>query len=133
MLLDETIKKFKSHVSPCRWIRKSEVKDLRNPVTNAVVSLAIETARSGYGALIFCSNRKGCETLALLISRAMPHSDDVASGITEQRRDVLSELRSLPIGIEDTLEKTVMKGVAFHRRFSTILALLNIADFTSPL
>ena len=132
VLLDETIKKFKSHVASRRWIRKSEVKDLRNPVTNVVVSLAIETARSGYGALIFCSNRKGCETLALLISRAMPRSDDVAGEIMEQRRDVLSELRSLPIGIEDTLGKTVMKGVAFHRGSTTIPALLNIAEISSP-
>ena len=115
-LLDETIKKFKSQVSSPRWIRKSEVKDLRDPVTNVVVSLAIETARSGYGALIFCSNRRGCETLAMLISRAMPHGNDVAEGIMEQRRDVLSELRSLPIGIEETLGKTVTKGVAFHRK-----------------
>lgn len=113
--MDEAIKEFKSQVYSSREIKKSKFQELKNPLTNAVVSLSVETARSGYGALIFCSNRKGCETLALLISRAMPLSDDVPDRTMEQRRDILSELRSLPIGIDETLGKTVMRGVAFHR------------------
>ena len=109
----EVTRKFKSRMTPIRWIRESGFKELQNPVTNAVVSLAIETAKAGFGALIFCSNRKGCETLARLVSRA--RREDVSNQALEQRKEVLAELRSLPIGIDETLGKTVMRGVAFHR------------------
>ena len=111
---DEVVRKFKSRMTPNRWVNKSGFKELQNPVTNVVVSLAIETAKAGFGALIFCSNRKGCETLARLVSRA--RGEDISSQVFEQRKEVLAELRSLPIGIDETLSKTVMKGVAFHRR-----------------
>ena len=114
--VEEIIPMFQSQVLPNRWIRKSDFKELQNPVTNAVISLAIETAMAGYGALIFCSNRKGCESLATLVSRAMPSGDNILPGALEAREDVLSELRSLPIAIDETLGKTVMRGVAFHRR-----------------
>ena len=111
---DEVIKKFKSRMTPVRWISKSGFKELQNPVTNVVVSLAVETAKAGFGALIFCSNRKGCETLARLISRA--RGEDISNQVLEQRQEVLAELRSLPIGIDETLGRTVMMGVAYHRR-----------------
>lgn len=112
---DKLIKQFKSQTAATGSIQKSDYKDLQAPVTNVVVSLAIETARAGYGALIFCSHRKGCESLATLMSRAMPSSDETPDHVLDNRKDVLAELRSLPIGIEETLGKTVMKGVAFHR------------------
>ena len=110
---DEVTKKFKSRMTPVRWISESRFKELQNPVANVVVSLAIETAKAGFGALIFCSNRKGCETLARLVSRAKV--EDISDQVLEQRKEVLAELRSLPIGIDETLARTVMRGVAFHR------------------
>ena len=109
-----------SNVSPTRVIQHSEHSELRNPLTNAVISLAIETAKASYGALIFCSGRQGCQSTALLVSEAMPGLLDVDVKLLDRRKDVISELRSLPVGLDDTLDKTVMKGVAFHHAGLTI-------------
>ena len=107
-------------VSPARVIQTSEHNELRNPLTNAVVSLAVETAKGGYGALIFCSGRQGCQSTASLVSEAMPVLSDVDEKLLDRRKDVVSELRSLPVGLDDTLDKTVMKGVAFHHAGLTV-------------
>ena len=88
-------------------------------MSNAVVSLAIETAAAGYGALIFCGGRQGCQSMAALVSEAMPCGLDIDDGILDKRKDVISELRSLPVGLDETLAKTIIKGVAFHRLVST--------------
>lgn len=109
-----------SDVSPTRVIQPSEHNELRNPMTNAVVSLAIETAKAGYGALIFCSGRQGCQSTASLVSEAMPALSDVDEKILDRRKDVIGELRSLSVGLDDTLDKTVMKGVAFHHAGLTV-------------
>lgn len=109
-----------SAVSSIRVIHTSEHNELRNPVTNAVVSLAIETAKAGYGALIFCSGRQGCQSTASLVSEAMPALSDVDEKLLDRREDVVSELRSLPVGLDDTLDKTVMRGVAFHHAGLTV-------------
>ena len=109
-----------SGVSPTRVIQISEHNELRNPLTNAVISLAIETANAGYGALIFCSGRQGCQSTASLVSEAMPVLSEVDKKLLDRRKDVISELRSLPVGLDDTLEKTVMKGVAFHHAGLTV-------------
>lgn len=109
-----------SAVSSIRVIHTSEHNELRNPVTNAVVSLAIETAKAGYGALIFCSGRQGCQSTASLVSEAMPALSDVDEKLLDRREDVISELRSLPVGLDDTLDKTVMRGVAFHHAGLTV-------------
>lgn len=109
-----------SVVSPTRVIQSSEHDELRNPLTNAVVSLAIETAKAGYGALIFCSGRQGCQSTASLVSEAMPVLSDVDEEMLGRRKDVISDLRSLPVGLDDTLDKTVMKGVAFHHAGLTV-------------
>lgn len=82
---------------------------------NAVVSLAIETVKGGYGALVFCSGRQGCQIDALLISEAMPPATEVDMDVLDRRKQVLTELRSLPVGLDSSLEKTIPRGVAFHR------------------
>lgn len=109
-----------SGVSPSRVIQPSGHKELINPLTNAVVSLAIETAKAGYGALIFCSGRQGCQSTASLVGEAMPVLSDVDEKTLDRRKDVISDLRSLPVGLDDTLDKTVMKGVAFHHAGLTV-------------
>ena len=109
-----------SGVSPNRVIQPSEHNELRNPMTNAVVALAIETAKAGYGALIFCSGRQGCQSTASLVSEAMPAISEVDEKVLDRRKDVIGELRSLSVGLDDTLDKTVMKGVAFHHAGLTI-------------
>ena len=109
-----------SNVSPTRVIQNSEHSELKNPLTNAVISLAVETAKASYGALIFCSGRQGCQSTALLVSEAMPALFDVDVKLLDRRKDVISELRSLPVGLDDTLDKTVMKGVAFHHAGLTV-------------
>ena len=109
-----------SSVSPIRVIQPSEHNELRNPLNNAVISLAIETAKAGYGALIFGSGRQGCQSTASLVSEAMPHLSNVDDKMLDRRKDVISELRSLPVGLDDTLGTTVMKGVAFHHAGLTV-------------
>ena len=103
-----------SGITPTRRVECSGHNDLRNPVLNAVVSLAIETATAGYGALIFCSGRQGCQSTALLVSKAMPGSADVDFAKLDKRKDVISDLRSLPVGLDETLGQTIIRGVAFH-------------------
>ncbi|TGO27917.1 hypothetical protein BPAE_0035g00610 [Botrytis paeoniae] len=71
---------------PHRRIQTSQHKELSNPLINSVVALANETARSGYGVLVFCSN------------------DAI----------FLSNLRDTSSGLDQVLEKTVLMGVAFH-------------------
>lgn len=99
---------------PCRTIAPSEHAEFKSPLVNAAVALATETARSGYGALVFCSSRKGTETDATIIAQAMPDIHEIAADLMEMRRDLLSELRSCPAGLDPTLEKTVPFGVGFH-------------------
>jgi replicative superfamily II helicase len=101
---------------PRRLILPSSHKELQKPEMNAVVSLATETVKAGYGALVFCRSRQGCQTDALLISEAMPPASEVDMNILDRRKQVLTELRSLPVGLDSSLEKTIPRGVAFHRR-----------------
>lgn len=99
-------------IHPVRQIQESDHSQLRNATVNAVVALAIETATAGFGALVFCSGRQGCQTTAALIADAMPCENDEA--IIDRRKDIISELRSLSVGLDETLEKTIIHGVAFH-------------------
>ncbi|KAK8089568.1 DNA polymerase theta subunit [Apiospora hydei] len=97
-----------------RLIRPSDHKEFKDPVLNAVVALANETVRSGYGVLIFCSSRPGCESDARLIARVLPDLYEIDQSISEQRSDLLGELRSLPTGLDPSLADTIPFGVAFH-------------------
>lgn len=92
----------------------SDAKELQDPVLNAVVALANETARAGYGVLVFASSRAGCEADALIISRVMPLLNEVNTDVQERRADLLGDLRSLPGGLDPILEQTISYGVAFH-------------------
>ncbi|RKF57540.1 DNA polymerase theta [Golovinomyces cichoracearum] len=100
--------------SPCRIIKPSESKELKNPLVNSVVSLANETARAGYGVLVFCSSRMGCERNAKLISLVMPPVAEVDHMVMEDRINLLTNLRSTSVGLDHILEKTIPSGVAFH-------------------
>lgn len=95
-------------------IAASDAKELQDPVLNAVVALASETARAGYGVLVFASSRAGCESDALIISRVMPPFHEWNTDIQEKRTDLLGDLRSLPGGLDPILEQTITNGVAFH-------------------
>ncbi|POS71213.1 DNA polymerase theta subunit [Diaporthe helianthi] len=109
-------------------IAASDAKELQDPVLNAVVALASETARAGYGVLVFASSRAGCETDALIISRAMPPLQDWDTDVQEKRADLLGDLRSLPGGLDPTLEQTINNGVAFHHAGLTTEERNLIAD-----
>lgn len=97
---------------------------------NAVVSLASETARAGYGALVFASSRYGCEYDARWIARVMPTQDELDPDLVEKRVDLLAELRSLGTGLDPVLEETVPMGVAFHRKSVCVAVNTSTDDFT---
>jgi replicative superfamily II helicase len=81
-----------------------------------MVSLAIETATAGFGALVFCGSRLACQMNAQLISEAMPSPSTLDPDLLERRLDLLAELGSLPCGLDPVFQKTIIKGVAFHRK-----------------
>ncbi|KAK0731602.1 P-loop containing nucleoside triphosphate hydrolase protein [Lasiosphaeris hirsuta] len=112
--LDARTQATQSSVLPMRTISPSDHKELKDPVTNAVVALANETARAGYGVLVFSSSRAGCESDAVLISRVLPALHDAPTAVQERRLDLLGDLRSLSSGIDPKLEQTIPAGVAFH-------------------
>lgn len=101
----------------CRIISPSEHGPLRSPLVNAVVALTSETVRLGYGVLVFCSSRMGCEQNAALLSEVMPALDQLDGTVREARLEVLSDLRNTTVGLDPSLEKTVPSGVAYHRKF----------------
>lgn len=106
---------------PCRLIDRSPHHQLHGTMANAMVALALETASASYGALIFCHARHVCQTNALLLADAMPSEEEVAAEeggeeILEARRDIVAGLQTVPAGLDPVLAKTVVRGVAFHRR-----------------
>lgn len=105
-----------SSIEATRTISPSGDKEIKTTLVNAVVSLANETARAGYGALVFCSSRAGAERDAELISRVLPRPTEVGRDIMDKRMDLLSDLRSTVAGLDETLAKIVLSGVAFHRK-----------------
>ncbi|KAF5684821.1 DNA polymerase theta subunit [Fusarium denticulatum] len=119
-----------AHMRPIRRIEPSTHKELRDPVLNAVVTLAHETAVAGFGALVFAGSRGMCESDARWISRAMPQPHELKADVVDRRMDLLGELRSLNTGVDPVLEETVLYGVAFHHvsRFGR-LRLTNISDY----
>ncbi|KAH7170636.1 hypothetical protein EDB81DRAFT_753132 [Dactylonectria macrodidyma] len=100
--------------SPIRRIEPSTHKEFRDPVLNSVVTLAHETASTGYGALVFAGSRGVCEADARWISRVMPPLHEMDPVLVEKRMDLLEELRSLNTGLDPVLGETVLFGVAFH-------------------
>jgi DNA polymerase theta len=106
-------------LSPHRIIEPSTYRVLANATANAMVSLAVETATAGYGALVFCGSRHACQTNSVLISDAMPPPSDVDPELLDKRLDLLAELQSLPCGLDPVFQATIIKGVAFHREYLT--------------
>lgn len=107
--------------SPTRTIQPPVSKELKDPVLNAVVALANETVRSGYGVLIFSGSRLGCEADARIVSRVVPNADEVDESVAEKRADLLGDLRSLPSGLDPVFAETIPCGVAFHREYLPLL------------
>ncbi|OKL59679.1 hypothetical protein UA08_05271 [Talaromyces atroroseus] len=101
-------------VPPCRLVDPSPFKELSNPTANVMVSLAVETATAGFGALVFCGSRQACQMNAQLISEAMPPPSTLDTELLERRLDLLAELGSLPCGLDPVFQATIIKGVAFH-------------------
>jgi replicative superfamily II helicase len=108
-------------------VEKSTHLELENPVLNAVVALAVETASKGFGSLVFCSSRLGAERIAALIAETMPSELDAHHKL-EQRLELLAVLQTLPNGYEATFDKTIAAGVGFHHAGLTIEERETVAD-----
>jgi replicative superfamily II helicase len=109
-------------------IEPSTHKELKDPLLNAVVSLAIETARAGFGVLVFASSRAGCESHAKVISKAMANLDELDANIRFRRLELLSDLASLGTDMDPILEHTIPHGVVFHHAGLTIEERELVAD-----
>ncbi|KAL2802272.1 hypothetical protein BJX63DRAFT_415500 [Aspergillus granulosus] len=99
---------------PQRTIQASPFKELSNPMTNAMVALAMDTVTAGFGVLVFCGSRQACQIQATLISEAMPDPSTLDVDEINKRLDLLADLRGLPSGLDPALETTLIKGVGFH-------------------
>ncbi|CAZ81986.1 unnamed protein product [Tuber melanosporum] len=92
-------------------ISPSEPKELKDPVTNAIVSLTHEAVKGGHGVLVFCESRSRCEDVGRLLVKFMPA---VNEEIREERMEIIRDLATTSTGLDPILEKTVPAGVAFH-------------------
>ncbi|MCJ1283739.1 hypothetical protein MMC26_003070 [Xylographa opegraphella] len=104
----------KAMQTPHRVVQQSQHMELAKPMTNTVLALALETVGAGYAVLVFCASRASCQSTANLISQAMLPAQDCSENDMNSRREVLSNLRSLPVGLDEVLERTIIRGVAFH-------------------
>jgi DNA polymerase theta len=55
----------------------------------------------------------------MLISDAMPDTTMLDDSVLERRLDLLASLETLPTGLDPVFEKTIIKGVGFHREWPT--------------
>ncbi|KAH7329317.1 DEAD/DEAH box helicase [Stachybotrys elegans] len=107
---------------PARHIRDSAHKEFNDPVLNAVVSLAYETAAAGSGVLVFAGSRGQCESDARWISRVMPQLHELDSSLMEKRLDLMGDLRNLSTGIDPVLEETVPYGAGLTSEERDLIA-----------
>ncbi|KAM0283614.1 hypothetical protein ACHAQH_002392 [Verticillium albo-atrum] len=114
--LNNASKSVQSEAMASRRVESSIHREFKDPVVNAVISLAAETARAGYGALVFAGSRGACETDAKLIARVLPQQEEVEASIFDKRIELLAELQSLSTGLDPALGETIPSGVAFHQR-----------------
>ncbi|KAK3394700.1 P-loop containing nucleoside triphosphate hydrolase protein [Podospora didyma] len=111
-----------TQVQPLKEISPSAHKEFRDPVVNAVVALANETVRAGYGVLVFSSSRAGCETDALLISQVLPSFSEAEPDVQERRSDLLGDLRSSSTGLDAKLEQTIPVGAGLTTEERELIA-----------
>ena len=107
-------KSLRETTKAVRVIEPSKHPELNKHSKNTIVSLALETVTTGYGVLVFCSSRAGCQTTAELISRVMPI--DLTPEVLGQRKEVLNSLKCLMLPVDTILESIILCGVAFHRK-----------------
>ncbi|KAK5990366.1 DNA polymerase theta [Cladobotryum mycophilum] len=105
-----------------RRIQGSVHKEFGDPVLNAVVALAHETASMGFGALVFAGSRGICESDARLISRVMPQPHELDPATLEKRMDLLGELQSLSTGVDPVLEEAVLYGAGLTSEERDLIA-----------
>ncbi|KAL4233021.1 hypothetical protein ACF0H5_007707 [Mactra antiquata] len=97
-----------------------------------VIPLCIETIKDGHSILIFCPTKNWCEKLAETVAREFynllrngvavlkdqnnENSTDILKLPLDQSslKDIIEQLRRTPVGIDNTLGRTVPYGVAYH-------------------
>lgn len=108
-----------------------KVKDLGpiNGDNEGIIPLCVDTITEGNSVLIFCPTKIWCEKLSNTIASYFsmnPHLLDKKSHCFKKASEVmqnndesyfdavLDQLRRSPVGLDETLEKVVKYGVAFH-------------------
>ncbi|KAI5804542.1 P-loop containing nucleoside triphosphate hydrolase protein [Geopyxis carbonaria] len=109
LVVDNEIRTYSNKLT--MKVAQSDEQDLKDPVTNAVVSLVAEAVDGDHGVLVFSESRKKCETMAEILTRFMPPPDEE---MLEKRMDLVRDLATSQTGLDFTLEKTVPAGIAFH-------------------
>eukprot|EP00898_Chlorokybus_atmophyticus_P003722 jgi/Chlat1/4350/Chrsp29S04503 len=73
--------------------------------------LCAETVKEDYSVLVFCQSKDQCKSSALHVASLL---EDPPLELAEQALSAIEELRRLPGGINEVLEKVLPKGVAYH-------------------
>ncbi|KAF8469085.1 DEAD/DEAH box helicase [Kalaharituber pfeilii] len=98
-------------------IPPSELKELKEPVINAIISLAYGCVIEGHSALVFCSTRDMTEKITKLLCQFMPGVDE---DIAERRREVIRDLAASSTGLDRILGTSIPMGVAYHHAGLTV-------------
>ncbi|KAJ1521532.1 hypothetical protein ONE63_003193 [Megalurothrips usitatus] len=116
---------YDSNLKPVRTIEPEL--EIKND-TEDIVYLCLETICNGHSVLIFCPTKAWCESLAQTIAselrtiglgRDINAPDSMAFKLREQLNaarigECLEQLRSSPVGLDNSLGKVISFGVAYH-------------------
>lgn len=58
----------------------------------------------------------------------MPPAQEMGDDVLDRRKEVLSKLRSTPVGLDDGLKNLIIRGVAFHRELPLTLCGVDLPE-----
>ncbi|KAG6032943.1 hypothetical protein E4U41_007071 [Claviceps citrina] len=106
-----------SKATPIRRIEKSVHKELTDPLLNAVLSLAYESASMGYGVLIFAGSRGMCESDARLAGLTSEERELIATAYDSGVILVCVATCSLAAGINLPARRVILHNVRMGREY----------------
>jgi replicative superfamily II helicase/DNA polymerase I-like protein with 3'-5' exonuclease and polymerase domains len=111
----------------------NKVRNLATPMfpsndSDQLVDLCCETLSGGHSVLIFCASKRLTEVFCVSLSNLLPdsvaypeHKAHSAPGsLSSNRNLLLAHLKRTPGGLDPTLEKGILKGIAYHHAGLTV-------------